>query len=650
MSTILQNAGRLVEHGNYVAAIQTLVSYCESHPRDGRGWTLLSTAYGKSGDFGRVVDAARTAVGVDPRNVDAHLNLANALAATGEHADALVSYKKAQQLSPGNPAILTNMAIAYLHKGDEKKCLEILERVTAKSPEFAIAHFRLGNVYHMKYLLTEAMFHYRQALRIQPDNCGALVKLGEIVASQGGLDEAEQLLLKALDYRSNDVEALIALGNVRVETGNLRGALPCFKMAYHIQPNTPKVCCEYAAALVADAELESASKIYRHVLSITPDYAEAIEGEADILERLGKQQEAYLLVRKLIDDRQTTVKSGRVYARLCNRFGDCGEAIDLLEKIANEPGRLARHRIIAYYTLGDLYDRAGYYEMAFSNYTKANELLPYKYHPEEDLRFFNSMLGNLVPEVFASLPRVTDSSDRPVFIVGMPRSGTSLLEQILARHPGVHGAGELDEVELYVLDLQKSGGYPDKLACLTKKAMRSYASRYAAALQKISPHAKRVTDKMPGNFKHLAFIRLMFPNARIIHCTRNPLDSCLSCYFQHFTGAHAWSTDLESIGMYYKLYRRCMAHWVNALEIPMLEVRYEALVSDMRTVVGNLLEYCGLQWDDACLDFHKSERVVSTASFSQVRQPLYTRSMDRCRNYEQYLAPLISALREDGYL
>ena len=233
MSTVLQNAGRLVENGNYVSAIQALIPYCNSHPRDDTGWTLLSTAYGKSGDFGKVIETARTAIAVAPRNVDAHLNLANALAATGEHDEALVSYKKAQRLAPGNPVVLTNLAIAHLNNGDVDKCRKILERVIARTPNFATAHFRLGNVYHMRYLLTEAIFHYRQTLRVQPDHCGALVKLGEIISGQGNLGEGERLLLKALEYRPNDFEALIGLGNVRVEKGNIRGGLACFKMAYH---------------------------------------------------------------------------------------------------------------------------------------------------------------------------------------------------------------------------------------------------------------------------------------------------------------------------------------------------------------------------------------------------------------------------------
>ena len=283
-----------------------------------------------------------------------------------------------------------------------------------------------------------------------------------------------------------------------------------------------------------DADLESALKIYRHAQSISPGYTEAIEGEADVLERLGKEEESYSLVRGLIDNTQAAIHSGRVYARLCSRFGHCEEAIDLLEKIANDPDGLPRHRITAHYTLGDLHDRAGNYEMAFANYTKANEGLPYKYNPKDDIRFIRNLLENLVPEVFAELPRVADSTDRPVFIVGMPRSGTSLLEQILARHPEVHGAGELSDVELYIDELQKSGGYPANLACLTHETVKKYADRYTTVLQKISPDAKRVTDKMPANFRNLAFIRLMFPDARIIHCTRNPLDTCLSCYFQQF--------------------------------------------------------------------------------------------------------------------
>ena len=232
---------------------------------------------------------------------------------------------------------------------------------------------------------------------------------------------------------------------------------------------------------------------------------------------------------------------------------------------------------------------------------------------------------------------------------GMPRSGTTLIEQIMASHPQVHGAGELNLIHRMASEFPSLLGsatpYPQCIAQATAQKLERIAQTYLGELQKRGGKASRVTDKAPINFLHLGLIDLLFPGARVIHCARDPLDTCLSCYFQPFSGEYSFTYDLGHLGAYYRLYENLMVHWRQILRVPVFEVRYEELVADQERMIRALIEFCGLPWDDRCLKFYETERTVATASFDQVRKPIYAGSVGRWRRYEAYLEPLISALK-----
>jgi hypothetical protein len=228
----------------------------------------------------------------------------------------------------------------------------------------------------------------------------------------------------------------------------------------------------------------------------------------------------------------------------------------------------------------------------------------------------------------------------------MPRSGTSLVEQILSTHPGVYGAGELTAIDQFARHLGDATGdaYPQSALHLDQATIDAAARQYLAALQDLAPSAIRVTDKMPGNFLHLGLIQLLFPGARVIHCRRDPLDTCLSCYFQQFNQGQTFSYDLSDLGHHYRQYQRLMRHWQSVISLPMLDVHYEDLVADQEAMSRKMLEFCGLDWTDECMRFYESKRYVATASYDQVRQPIYHKSVGRWRHYERYLGPLKTAL------
>ncbi len=261
---------------------------------------------------------------------------------------------------------------------------------------------------------------------------------------------------------------------------------------------------------------------------------------------------------------------------------------------------------------------------------------------------FDRLIATFTPEFFEAQTSPGSDSERPVFILGMPRSGTTLVEQIIARHPLAFGAGELmtrNRVTWTLPAALKSGTtYPECAALMDERFTDEAANGYLKELRQLPDAAVRVTDKMPNNFRHIGLIARLFPRARIIHCQRNPMDICLSCYFLDFRGRLGFAYDLTHLGQYYRQYERLMAHWKKVSPIPILDVRYEDLIADSEAVSRRMIDYCGLEWDDACLAHDETERPVMTASHWQARQPIYKTSVERWRHYERHLEPLSRAL------
>jgi hypothetical protein len=240
-----------------------------------------------------------------------------------------------------------------------------------------------------------------------------------------------------------------------------------------------------------------------------------------------------------------------------------------------------------------------------------------------------------------------DSSQLPIFVLGMPRSGTTLTEQIISSHPDVHGAGELpDLMAIAQRDVAGTGAvFPNNIPALDLAGLGTWGADYVNGLQRRAPTAKRITDKMPVNFLAIGLIHMMLPNAKIIHVDRNPVDTCLSCFMQLFSSRQDQTYDLAELGRYYVDYARLMEHWRNVLpKGAFLDVQYEDIVADQETQARLMIAFCGLDWNDACIDFHKNKRPVRTASVSQVRQPIYKSSVERWRPYEKFLGPLLDAL------
>ncbi|MCB1530510.1 MAG: sulfotransferase [Alphaproteobacteria bacterium] len=312
-----------------------------------------------------------------------------------------------------------------------------------------------------------------------------------------------------------------------------------------------------------------------------------------------------------------------------------------MEELLGHPSVLSVGQSELHFSLGKAYEDLKDYEVSFQHYARGNDLVNKKsdFSLENTKSYFRLIRDSFSKEFIFENKNSQSYDVTPVFIVGMPRSGTSLTEQILASHTDVHGAGELDlmwKIFTQTLGLV-SDKYQKSFALLTPKKIENAANSYISSLQKLSPSASFITDKMPMNFRYIGLIKSMFPKAKIIHCIRDPRDTCLSIYKCRFMGGHPFAYDQKNLAEVYKLYTEMMAYWHSILPGEILDFRYEDLIEDQKTGTKRLLDYCGLDWQDTCLDFHKTKRTVNTASVFQVKEPLYKTGAGYWKNYEQYL-------------
>ncbi len=362
----------------------------------------------------------------------------------------------------------------------------------------------------------------------------------------------------------------------------------------------------------------------------------------------GQSEQVWPIIEKLDAANFHSAQVAALAGRLASVPDQQNFALKLIQSALELPDISPEDRQLAHLAATEVLDHIGRYDDAFSHAVKAHQASRRPYYRHVMRQLVDRTIEYFTPEKLHTLPRASHGSRRPVFIVGMPRSGTTLVEQILATHPDVHGAGELslihDAARLIASNAQPPV-FPDCLDSLPLRGCNELAGQILSALENLNPTTRYVTDKMPQNFMFLGLIAILFPDAHIIHCTRDPLDTCLSCYTTHFTLGHEFAQDLSDLGDYFRQYQRLMSHWRDRLKFPMIEMSYERVVSNFEGEVRRLLEHLDLGWDERCLNFHRNTRHVPTASVQQVRRPLYSSSVGRWRRYEKHLQPLIDGLR-----
>jgi len=639
---------------------------------------------------GKLAEAAAAydrALAVEPENADA-LHLRGMIACQmGNATTGLGLLRQAVALSP-LAQFQNSLGLALTTTGDLDGAGRAFAEALRLNPKYADAHINSGNLVRRQGNIEAALGHYRQAVTLQPAHANALCLLGTLLDERGEHEQAlphlekaiklqpndarmiaafgvalmhlrrpaaEELFTRALALNPKEVEALVGLTQHQLNNHRPRQAVETAVQAMSLAPARADIRSLYGRALMNTDRLDEAKAAYEAALALEPRLISAMTG----LSALAKMNGDFTAARAYAEAALETSPSSSAALAALASLDDVTLSQDQLaraEKAAEDTGLRPDERQRLHFALfrhrqqEDAYDDA-FRHLAAANTLRLDELARRGcgYDPVKITGNVDHVIATFDADYFARASAHGSDSDVPVFIVGMPRSGTTLVEQILASHSRVFGAGELNDIEDVVTRLLATAAgtgetSPEATLAGTPELLRQEAGRYLARLKTLAPTARRVTDKMPGNFMNLGIIALLFPRAHIIHCRRDPMDTALSCYIQSFGADIPWSWDLASVGHYYRQYERMMAHWRKALPLPIHEVVYESLVENTEQEARALIAHCGLDWEDACLEFHKTQRPIRTASVIQVRKPIYKESVGRWHHYERHLDPLRRAL------
>jgi tetratricopeptide (TPR) repeat protein len=638
----------LLDAGELEQARTLLEQICRTDRRDLESWLYLggvSNALGRPDEAERAYQQARK---IDPKSFQAFYGLAVAAENHGDREAAIDLYRRAIAIEPQLAPAYNNLG-SVLHELERyDEAVDCYRRALELEPENPQMSYNLGITLQAQEKLEEAAGCYRRATELDPTHSSAYNNLAVILNRMGKPWDALEQIQRALSADPNSADAYDTQGRILQMQSRMRLAVQSLKYALALDPQNVKTLNLLTSLSLMLGETEAANEYLQRSIEIEPDNTGAIAAQIQRLDLQGNVAEARRLLQPLLEQTPVPIDFATAYAKLCHHSKECDKALPVLEEaIANSP-RLPAELMPAHFAAGDVLDRMGEYDRAFAHYVTANQLKPVEFDPETHAEFVDRLTTVFALERLPNLAHAGNASELPVFILGMPRSGTTLVEQILAAHPHVVGAGELDDIGQTAAALRGTidpeSTYPEVVTLASSALLDERAQQYLEKLERLGGGALRVTDKMPHNFLHIGLIQLLLPRARIIHCRRDPLDTCLSCYFHDFTGRHPYAYDLGHLGFYYREYERLMEHWRKLLGPHLLEIQYEDLVADLEGVSRKMVDYCGLEWSDDCLRFYESKRLVHTASYDQVRRPIYSKSIGRWRRYESHLQPLKRAL------
>jgi len=627
---LLQERGRLNEAVDaYRAAVQAAPDFAEA----GNNLALVLQIQERNDEaISVLVEVLRR----QPDYADGYRSLGALLEAERRDEPAWQCYARAIELAPGVADTHYHAGLVLLRLDKPHDATTQFALAIAIDDKHARAYNELGNVQRQLGARADAAQSYTAATAIQPDFAEAFSNLGNALLELGRLGEAEIACRRAVELAPALPEAHFNLGNIHRAAHQAEAAAAAYREAVALRPGYAAAWCNLGLTVQAFDHAEAEACCHQ-ALQADPELPQALVFLADIVSDQGKFSEAEALLRRAIANVPDMAAAWAGLALLRKMTQADRPWLEKAEQIAagNLTAEEAAHLQFA---IGKFLDDLKDYEQAFVHYQRANDLsklLTPAYVAASEEKIADDLCARYTSQFF-NVRNKTPDSRLPVFVLGMPRSGTSLAEQIIAAHPQAFGAGELPfwQFAASELDVAPPPNFEERLQKLS--------ADYLTRLQKMAPQASRVVDKMPGNFRQIGLIHAAFPEARFIHMRRNPVDTCLSIYFQHFGSAHTYANDLNNLAHYYLQYRRLMAHWQSAIGSEfILDLRYEDLVGDQEASTRRLLDFIGLPWNDACLDFNAVGNTVGTASKWQVRQKIHQASVERWRHYESHLTPLL---------
>lgn len=661
----------------------------EVDPRNHDAASLLGILAYRGGQTKEAIRWMEQAVAGDPNVVGFHSNLCEMYRQIGELDRAIEAGRRAIELDPNYLQGLNNLGIALFDRRDYAGAEELYRRAIACDPKFPEAHNNLANALRAQRRLDEAIEEYRKAIELRAAYPEALSNLGCTLRERGHLEEAEQALRMAIGARPNYIEAFNNLALTLWDRKQPEEALGVLARSMAIQPDRPEAMIIMASYLLDLGRTKGALYACQRALRNRPDHVGALNLMGRICrdledftgsiehcrKALALKPDAPEILNNLgislleVGDldgaqkalsRAAELEPGSIPTHInlaaAKKFKPGAPEIRFLEEAVSRPDISEDQRMALHYSLGKAYDDIKEHRKAFEQFMAGAALKRRKLNYEEmpALRLFDRIRHVFTPKLLAEKAGHGDPTLRPIFIVGMPRSGSTLVEQILASHPEIYGAGEVKYLHGGVAEVDRMFGsavrYPELMHLIEQSQLQTIVNYYREHLPPLPAGKTRVTDKMLTNYYYVGLIYLLFPNARIIHCKRNAVDTCISCYSKMFREDMPYTYDLKEIAHYYQKYHELMEHWKAVLpQHYILEVKYEEVVGNLETEARRIISHCDLEWDAACLEFHKTERPVKTASVTQVRQPLYSSSVERWRNYGELVEPLVRELGPLAY-
>ena len=573
-----------------------------------------------------------------PEHADALMMLGLLAGRGGRVPEAVRLLERAIEVRPGYGGARLLLANVYREAGQIDAALAVLEDAVLRHPADATLHSDLGLTYLRAQRISDAIASLQRAITLDPKLAPAAYNLACALERQRRFNEALAAYAHAVRLAPGLAEAHSRMGNLLHAQGRREEALACFRRATAAAPGTAVGQLNQVKVLMEEEKSGEAEQVLRTITTANPGNAEACRLLGVVLRESGRFEEAVTWLERAIaaDRTQIAAYHDLAYSRKLTasernvivRMSDRLQGADLTD----------HERTLLHFSIGKGLDDLGEYAAAIEHFDAGNRLerQGMSFDPARFAALVDLLIARFTPDFLAAHAGRGDPSETPVLVLGMPRSGTTLVEQVLSSHPRVAGGGELRFWN------QRAAGVLNATAgLLDESTVRSLAQDYLAVLHGVAPQAARVVDKMPFNFLWAGLIRLAFPNASIIHCRRNPIDTCLSIYFTRFATRQDFAYDRDDLAFYYRQYRRLMDHWRGLLEPGrFLEVDYEALVDDRATATRQLIAFLRLDWDDACLQPERNTRVVKTASMWQARQPVYRTSVERWRSYEPWLGAL----------
>ncbi len=570
----------------------------------------------QSGRFGEALNVYFRLLAADAGRVELYAPMGRLLLKLGQAREAIRVLEEAAKRAPGMAGLLTDLGMAHASLGDHQRAIGSFERAIANDPAYARAHTELGHVLIRVERYSEAEATLAEAVRLEPGSADAHAALGDAVSHVLGPFDAIPHFERAIACEPRHLEANFNLGVALRSLGRAQEAIARFNTVIEVAPGAAQAHDAIGIALQVMGRSDEGTMHFQKAVSLSP-------------------REGWFL--RHLADATPLEKLEPVLARIGALLSE-GQAVPAVDRV---------HLLAA---LSGAEDRAGRCDRAFQYAVDANNLArtTYQYDPREPIATFENVQKIFTREFVGSKRGPGFSSASPVFVVGMPRSGTTLIEHILASHPEVYGAGEIDHLAGSIAKLG-IGAFGTRdffvtLPSLTERRLAEAGNDYILRTARLAPQS-RIASKALTNFYRVGLIQMMMPNAKIVHITRNALDTCVSRYMSVFLPGNPYSHMLAELGDFHRRYEQLMQHWREVLPPGvMVDVNYERLVTEPEPEIRRALEHCGLAWNEACLNFHESTRAVTTPTRRQVRQPAYQSSIGRWRRYEKHLGPLLTAL------